>query len=108
MRAAVELREAFVVLNEELERSFGLQLLVRTGVNSGEVIAGDPSQGHAFVSGDAVNVAQRLESAAAEGEILIGEPTYQLVRDAIRAEPVEPLQLKGKLDRRQRLPPASR
>ncbi len=99
LRAAVELREAFVVLNEELERSFGLKLLVRTGVNSGEVIAGDPAQGHAFVSGDAVNVAQRLESAAAEGEILIGEPTYQLARDAIRAEPVEPLQLKGKLDR---------
>ncbi len=99
LRAALELREAFAVLNEELERSFGLRLRVRTGVNSGEVIAGDPSRGHAFVSGDAVNVAQRLESAAGEGEILIGEPTYQLARDAIRAEVVEPLQLKGKLDR---------
>ena len=99
LRAALELREAFAVLNEELERSFGLRLRVRTGVNSGEVIAGDPSRGHAFVSGDAVNVAQRLESAAGEGEILIGEPTYQLARDAISAEVVEPLQLKGKLDR---------
>ena len=88
-----------MVLNEELDRSFGVRLGVRTGVNSGEVIAGDPSRGHAFVSGDAVNVAQRLEGAAAEGEILIGEPTYQLARDAIRAEVVEPLQLKGKLDR---------
>ena len=68
-----------------------MRLGVRTGVNSGEVIAGDPSRGHAFVSGDAVNVAQRLESAAAAGEILIGEPTYQLARDAIRAEVVEPL-----------------
>jgi class 3 adenylate cyclase len=67
LRAALELREAFAVLNEELERSFGLRLRVRTGVNSGEVIAGDPSRGHAFVSGDAVNVPQRLESAAAEG-----------------------------------------
>ena len=99
LRAALELRQAFVVLNEELDRSFGVRLGVRTGVNSGEVIAGDPSRGHAFVSGDAVNVAQRLEGAAAEGEILIGEPTYQLARDAIRAEVVEPLQLKGKLDR---------
>ena len=99
LRAALELREAFAVLNEELERSFGLRLRVRTGVNSGEVIAGDPSRGHAFVSGDAVNVAQRLEASAGEGEILIGEPTYQLARDAITAELVEPLQLKGKLDK---------
>ncbi len=99
LRAAFELRQAFVVLNEELESAFGVRLGVRTGVNSGEVIAGDPAQGHAFVSGDAVNVAQRLEAAAAEGEILIGEPTYELARDAISAEAVEPLQLKGKLER---------
>jgi class 3 adenylate cyclase/tetratricopeptide (TPR) repeat protein len=99
LRAALELREAFVVLNEELERSFGLRLRVRTGVNTGEVIAGDTARGHAFVSGDAVNVAQRLEAAAADGEILIGEPTYRLARDSIRVDAVEQLQLKGKPER---------
>jgi len=98
LRAAVELRDALAQLNEELERSFGVRIAVRTGVNTGEVIAGDAAGGHGFVAGDAVNVAQRLETAAAPGEILIGEPTFQLARDAIRAEAVEPLVLKGKRD----------
>ena len=43
-----------------------------------------------------MNTAARLESAAEPGEILIGEPTYRLVQDAVVAEPVEPLALKGK------------
>ena len=61
VRAAVELRDAVARLNEELERALGLKIAVRTGVNTGEVIAGDPAHGQSFVAGDAVNVAQRLE-----------------------------------------------
>ena len=61
----------------------GGRLPTRTGVNTGEVVAGDPAGGQAFVTGDAVNIAARLEQAAAPGEILIGEPTYRLVRDAV-------------------------
>ena len=49
-----------------------------------------------FATGDAVNVAARLEQAAEPGEIVLGEATYRLVRDAVRAERVEPLALKGK------------
>ena len=71
---------------------------MRTGVNSGEVVAGDPGQGQSFVVGDAVNVAARLEQTAGPGEILIGEATYRLVRDAVTAEPTEPLVLKGKAE----------
>jgi tetratricopeptide (TPR) repeat protein len=41
-------------------------------------------------------VAARLEQAAAPGEVLLGEPTWRLVRDAVRVEPVAPLTLKGK------------
>src|SRR5713226_3853437 len=48
--------------------------------------------------GDAVNVAARLEQAAAPGEVLLGEPTLALVRDAVEIEPVEPLSLKGKTE----------
>src|SRR5439155_11866780 len=66
------------------------------GVNTGEVVAADPGSGQSFVSGDAVNVAARLEQAADPGEILLGEPTYRLVRAAVIAEPVEPLTVKGK------------
>ena len=73
VRAAVEMREALNILNDELERSWGIRLAARIGVNTGEVIAGDHSQGHLFVTGKAVNVAKRLEEAAETNEILIGE-----------------------------------
>src|SRR4051794_1851490 len=96
VRAAAEMRTGLEELNEQLERRFGVRLRVRTGVNTGEVIAGDASKGHGFVTGDAVNVAARLEQAAGAGEILIGEHTYSLVRDSARGEPGEPLDLKGK------------
>jgi tetratricopeptide (TPR) repeat protein len=65
-------------------------------VNTGEVVAGDPSSGQRLVTGDTVNVAARLEQAAGEREVLLGELTYKLVRDAVEVEPVEPLELKGK------------
>ena len=96
VRAAGEMREALAALNEELQAEYGIELGTRTGVNTGEVVAGDPTGGHAFVTGDAVVVAQRLESVASPGEILIGEATYRLVRNAVLVEPLEPMALKGK------------
>jgi len=98
IRAAAELREELASLNEELLSSFGTSIQIRTGVNSGEVVAGDASAGQAFVSGDAVNVAARLEQAAQPGEILIGADTLALTRDAVHVEPVVPLSLKGKAE----------
>jgi hypothetical protein len=68
-------------------------------VNTGEVIAGDASLGQAFATGDTVNVAARFEQAATPGSVLIGESTYRLVRDAVRVEPMEPLELKGNSER---------
>ena len=50
------------------------------------------------MTGDAVNVAARLEQAARPGEVLIGQPTLALVRDAAEVETVEPLALKGKAE----------
>src|SRR5579859_5825862 len=96
LRSAAELRDEIEHLNRELERVYGVRIGVRIGVNSGEVIAGDTLRGHSFAAGDAVNVAQRLEAAADEGEILFGEMTHTLARDAVRAEPVGSLQLKGR------------
>ena len=57
-----------------LSASAGVTLAIRIGINTGEVVAGDPSEGHFYASGDAVNVAARLEQAAQPGEILLGEP----------------------------------
>ena len=96
VRAAVEMRDRLRTLNEELERDRGVTVVVRTGVNTGEVVAGDVAAGQRLVTGDAVNVAARLEQAAAPGEILMGDTTHDLVRDAVDADPAEPLALKGK------------
>jgi Adenylate and Guanylate cyclase catalytic domain len=95
VRAADELRDSLVSLNDELERNYGVSLQLRTGVNTGEVVAGTEER---LVTGDAVNVAARLEQAAQPGEILIGEQTLRLARGAIEVEPVEPLTLKGKAE----------
>jgi class 3 adenylate cyclase/tetratricopeptide (TPR) repeat protein len=84
VRAASEMRAAV--------SAHGLE--ARIGVNTGEVVAG--AEGETLVTGDAVNVAARLEQAAPAGETLIGAETRLLVRDAVRVEPVEPLALKGK------------
>src|SRR5206468_2906660 len=85
VRAAGEMREALVALNKELERDHGVSLAARIGVNTGEVVAGDP-QGQTLVTGDAVNVAARLEQAAEPGSVLLGGDTMRLVRDAVAAE----------------------
>ena len=84
-RAAVEMRDAFPELGIE----------GRIGVNTGEVVAGTEER---LATGDAVNVAARLEQAAEPGEVLIGEATLALVQEAVVAEAVEPLALKGKAE----------
>jgi class 3 adenylate cyclase len=95
-RAAVEMRTALAELNKELERDRGAALEVRMGINTGEVVAGDEGPGQSLVLGDPVNVGARLEQHAAPGQILLGDTTYRLIRDAVEAEAVEPLSVKGK------------
>jgi class 3 adenylate cyclase/tetratricopeptide (TPR) repeat protein len=99
VRAAAEMQEELVSLNGQFEEMYGVHLENRTGVNTGEVVAGDVSVGHRLVTGDTVNVAARLEQNAPTMEILLGETTYRLVKDAVDAEAVEPLELKGKSER---------
>ncbi len=96
VRAAAAMREALDKLNAELEATLGISIRMRIGVATGEVITGDPSSGQTFVTGDAVNVAARLQAAAAPGEALVEESTFRLVRTAVAAEPLGPTQLKGK------------
>jgi class 3 adenylate cyclase/tetratricopeptide (TPR) repeat protein len=93
VRAAVGLRVALVELNGELERDYGTTVTVRTGVNTGQVVTGTEER---LATGDAVNLAARLEQAAAPGEIVIGPETWRLVRDSVIVEPLAPLELKGK------------
>jgi class 3 adenylate cyclase/tetratricopeptide (TPR) repeat protein len=98
VRAATELRQALAALNTELEHDLAVHIGMRVGVNTGEVVAGDGSGGQMLVTGDAVNVAKRLEETARTGEILVGEPTRRLVENAVVLEPRDELTLKGKTE----------
>jgi class 3 adenylate cyclase len=82
-RATIEMRDAFPTLRVD----------GRIGVTTGEVVTGTEER---LATGDAVNVAARLQQAARPGEVLVGEPTVQLVRDVVEVEVFEPLALKGK------------
>jgi class 3 adenylate cyclase/tetratricopeptide (TPR) repeat protein len=99
VRAAAEMRDHLAALNTELEERWGVTVGNRTGVNTGEVVAGDPTTGQRLVTGDTVNTAARLEQAAPTSEVLLGDTTYRLVRHAVEVEEVEPLELKGKAER---------
>ena len=98
VRAAADMQGALAAANETFDSEFGVRIQARIGVNTGEVIAGDSSTEQSFVSGDAVNVAARLEQAAEPGEVLLGEATYRLVRAAVIAQEVPPLTVKGKTE----------
>ena len=98
IRAAIDMRTALGSLNQDLEEIHGVRLAIRTGVNTGEVVAGDHSDRQSFATGAAVATTQRLEAAARSGEILLGDSTYRLVSNAVLVEPMEPLQLKGKAE----------
>jgi class 3 adenylate cyclase/tetratricopeptide (TPR) repeat protein len=93
VRAAADMRAGLGELNDELERDWDVRIESRIGVNTGEVVAGE---GDSLTTGDAVNVAARLEQGAEPGTTLLGEATYRLVRDAVEAEPVDSLVAKGK------------
>jgi len=82
-RAAVEMRDALPELG----------IRGRIGVNTGEVVTGTEER---LATGDAVNVAARLEQAAEPGEVLVGAATVRLVRDAVELGEERRLELKGK------------
>jgi predicted ATPase/class 3 adenylate cyclase len=97
-RAAVEIRVRLAALDAEIRADRGATIEWRMGINTGEVVAGDASDGQRIVTGDAVNVAARLEAASSPGETLLGAETHELVRDSVTAEAVEALALKGKAE----------
>jgi class 3 adenylate cyclase/tetratricopeptide (TPR) repeat protein len=73
---------AALATRRRVKEVFGEGLEVRIGVNTGEVVAGRAPGGGSFVTGDAVNVAARLEQAAAPGEILVGLRTAEAAKGA--------------------------
>ena len=96
VRTAAGMHATLAELNERLDREAGVRLELHTGVNTGEVIAGNPDLSTSLIVGDAVNLAARLEQAAGPGEILLGRASWRLVRDAIEVEPPRALAIPGR------------
>jgi hypothetical protein len=94
VRAALAMRDAVADLNRN--REFALAL--RIGVNSGEVVTGDGAERQFLVTGDAVNVAARLQAGAEPAEVVVGALTERLTRAAIEYEAREPITAKGKAE----------
>ncbi|MET0827217.1 MAG: AAA family ATPase, partial [Acidimicrobiales bacterium] len=95
VRAAGELRTALDELAKEVREQRGLEFHVRLGVNTGNVLVRDAGTLEEELTGTPVNLAKRFEELAGAGEILLGEETYRLVVDAVKAEPAGPLTVKG-------------
>ncbi len=101
VRSGLAMQRAMIKLNDDLEREHGVRLRLRVGINTGEVVAGllaGEVQSAYTVVGDAVNVAQRLESAAQSGDVLIGAMTHRLVKEVFEVETLPPVTVKGKTD----------
>ena len=81
LRAALRMRRRLAHVNADLEARFGVELQIRTGVNTGDVLAATkPGPGEPMVTGDAVNVAARLEQSAEPGQIVVAERTARAAR----------------------------
>ena len=94
VRSALEIRHKLNALNAEFMATWGVHLAHRIGINTGEVFVGEHLPGELFITGEVVNFTKRLEEAAAADEILIGDSTHRLVRDAINVEPSGPRAIK--------------
>jgi class 3 adenylate cyclase/tetratricopeptide (TPR) repeat protein len=96
VRAALEMRAALAALNRDLEGEFGVELQLRVGVHTGEVIADESAVDQTLVAGDAVNAAARLEASAPPGAVLVGPETRRLVDGRVRLRRHQDLALRGK------------
>jgi len=91
VRAGIEMQARLATLDE----SSPFPLRARIGITTGEVLVpGDDSP----IIGDAMNTASRLQSGAQPGDVLIGEPTWRLVRASVVADAVAPIDAKGKAE----------
>jgi class 3 adenylate cyclase len=85
---------------QDLNREHGLDLAARAAVNTGDALVSlDAAQdGGALATGDVVNTASRLQSAAPPGKLIVGAETYRATRHAIRYAQVPAIDAKGKAE----------
>jgi adenylate cyclase len=95
--AALGIQEEVARLAAEVERRDGVDLQLRVGLNSGQVIVGEigsSALGYTTI-GDQVGMAQRMESVAPAGGVMLSESTARLVEDAAVLDEPEKVRIKG-------------
>ena len=102
VRAALGMQDAMSEINESLGATYGVNLALRVGVNTGEVVAGAVGDGYTVI-GDTVNVAARLQSAAQPGSVTVGERTYRATEPGDRLQPARAADAEGQGRARARL-----
>ena len=98
IRAVEAATQSLVVLadlNEEFERIWGVRLVVRTGVATGDVVVGEALAGQHVLTGDTMRISSAMEQNAPALELLIADSTYALVQDQIDVEQLAPVTPKG-------------
>ncbi|HEX6654945.1 MAG TPA: adenylate/guanylate cyclase domain-containing protein, partial [Candidatus Limnocylindria bacterium] len=93
--AAAESQRALANLNNVLEQRWGVRLVVRTGVATGEVIVGEASAGQHVLTGPTLTIATAMEQNSPAHEVLMAESTYLAVQDSVEAEPMAAVTPKG-------------
>jgi class 3 adenylate cyclase/tetratricopeptide (TPR) repeat protein len=96
VRAAVAIRDGVAAVAADTQQRHGVALQARIGIESGEVVVGDPFGGATMATGDAMNLAARLEQGAEPGDIVIGAAVHEHVRDLVEAEPLGQLDIRGR------------
>src|SRR3954447_3011860 len=89
--AAAESMQVLAELNDQLEAVWGVRLTARTGVSTGNVTVGDLSASQHVLTGDTMRVSSAMEQNAPANGVLIAQPTFDLVRDFVVAEPADPV-----------------
>ena len=98
VRAALDIRVAVAALNEQLAQQHAVTLEIRIGIESGEVVATPTDARQRLVTGEAVGIASKLESAADPNTIVVGALAGRLVDHAVTLEPLGAIEIKGKRD----------
>ncbi|HUG47850.1 MAG TPA: AAA family ATPase, partial [Candidatus Limnocylindria bacterium] len=96
VRAALAIRDGVAAIAPDTQQRHGVALQARIGIESGEVVVGDPFAGATMATGDAMNMAARLEQQAEPGEVVLGQAAYEQVRELVTAQPLGELQLRGR------------
>ncbi len=94
VRAGLAMQRTLQVFRDEHPAD---DVRMRIGVNTGEVLVGTLAGTDYTATGDVVNTASRLQEVAPAGQVMVGDATKQLCSSNIRFEPVDAVQLRGRM-----------